>query len=262
VYGFAVTGTFLIDTTLFLIVALTLWHWPWWKLVAIGALFGVVELAYFGANVTKILSGGWLPLLIATVVATIMITWQRGRGIVTERREEMEGALQDFVNELRELELTRVPGIAVFPHPTKETTPLALRANVEFNHVLHEHVVLVSVRAENVPYVPVSERIAVDPLEHADDGVVHIDVRFGFQDEQDLPATLRRAVGMSPELEFDPDDASYFLSRLTIQRGDVQGMARWRKRLFLGLAHNAANPALNFCLPEDRTVVMGAHLEF
>jgi KUP system potassium uptake protein len=67
---------------------------------------------------------------------------------------------------------------------------------------------------------------------------------------------------MSPELEFDPDDASYFLSRLTIQRGDVQGMARWRKRLFLGLAHNAANPALNFCLPENRTVVMGAHLEF
>jgi KUP system potassium uptake protein len=149
----------------------------------------------------------------------------------------------------------------VFPHPTKETTPLALRANVEYNHVLHEHVVLVSLHVENVPYVPVEDRIAVDELRYADDGVVHIDIRFGFQDEQDLPAMLRRAVGMSSELEFDPDAAYYFLSKLTIQPGRASGMAGWRKRLFIGLAHNAANPAAKFHLPVDRTVVMGAHLD-
>jgi KUP system potassium uptake protein len=260
-YGFAVTGTFLIDTTLFLIVAMTVWHWAPWKGIAVGLLFGVVEISYFGANVTKIASGGWLPLLIAAIVATVMTTWQLGRKIVTAKREEMEGPLQHFVDELHERDLTRVPGTAVFPHPTKETTPLALRANVEFNHVLHEHVVLVSVRAETVPYVPIDERIEVDSLVHAHDGVVHIEVRFGFQDEQDLPATLRRAIGMSEELQFDPEEASYFLSRLTIQHGDLEGMARWRKRLFVGLAHNAANPASNFCLPDDRTVIMGAHLE-
>jgi KUP system potassium uptake protein len=136
-----------------------------------------------------------------------------------------------------------------------------LRANVEFNHVLHEHVVVVSLYAENVPHVPPDEQIEVDALHHTDDGIVHIEVSFGFQDEQDVPHALRRATGMSEELQIEPDEALYFLSRLTIQRGKKGGMAAWRKRLFIGLAHNAASPAANFCLPENRTVVMGAHLE-
>jgi KUP system potassium uptake protein len=260
-YGFAVTGTFLIDTTLFLIVAAAVWKWAPWRLLAIGVLFGLVEIAYFAANVTKIAKGGWLPLLIATTISTVMLTWQLGRRIVTARRIELEGPLQEFVDELRRQRLTRVPGTAVFPHPTKETTPLALRANVAYNRVLHEHVVLVSLHVENAPYVPAEDRITVDELQHADDGVVHLEMRFGFQDEQDLPAMLRRAVGMSPELVFDPDGAYYFLSKLTIQPGTGSGMAGWRKRLFIGLAHNAANPAAKFHLPVDRTVVMGAHLD-
>jgi KUP system potassium uptake protein len=260
-YGLAVTGTFLITTTLFLIVAATVWQWSRRKLVLAGAVFGTVELIYFAANVTKIVSGGWLPLLIALIVVTVMTTWQSGRRIVTDRRTALEGALADFVQEIRSRDLTRVPGTAVFPHPTKETTPLALRANVEFNRVLHEHVVVMSVRSENVPYVPVAERITVDPLTYNDDGIVHIEARFGFQDEQDLPATLRQAVGMSEELELDPETALYFLSRITIEHGAAAGLFRWRKRLFIGLAHNAANPSARFCLPDERTVVMGAHLE-
>jgi KUP system potassium uptake protein len=261
-YGFAVTGTFLIDTTLFLIVAASMWHWSRARLITIGVLFGGVELAYFGANVTKIASGGWLPLCIALAMSTVMLTWQSGRQIVTRRRQEMEGPLQDFVDDMHERELVRVPGTAVFPHPTKETTPLALRANVEANHVLHEHVVLVSVRVQNVPYVHEDERVAVDQLVYTDDGIVHIELRFGFQDEQDIPESLHFAIGSAEEeLNFDPDTATYFISRLTITRGDADGMATWRKRIFIGLAHNAANPAHNFCLPLDRTVVMGSHLD-
>jgi KUP system potassium uptake protein len=119
----------------------------------------------------------------------------------------------------------------------------------------------VSVRPQNVPHVPAEQWIDVDELRHTDDGIVHIEVCFGFQDEQDVPAALKRAQGLSPELDIDPDKALYFLSRLSINRGQKPGMARWRKRLFIGLAHNAASPAAGFCLPEDRTVVMGAHLE-
>ncbi|WP_375490406.1 potassium transporter Kup [uncultured Jatrophihabitans sp.] len=260
-YGFAVTGTFLIDTTLFLIVATIVWHWAKWKLVVIGVLFGTVELAYFGANVDKIVSGAWLPLVIALIVSTVMTTWHHGRRVVTHRRKELEGPLQDFVDEMRDEHLQRVPGVAVFPHPTKETTPLALRANVDFNHVLHEHVVLVSILTENVPYIAPEDQIEVDQLIHADDGVVHVAIRFGFQDEQDLPDALCRAIGKSEELRFDPQHASYFVSRLTITRAGRGGMATWRKRLFIGLAHNAANPSANFRLPVDRTVVMGGHLE-
>jgi len=260
-YGFAVTGTFLIDTTLFLIVATAVWRWPRWRLIAIGAVFGIVEVSFFGANVTKIMKGGWLPLLIAATLSTVMLTWQLGRRIVTERRTELEGSLQEFVDELHARRLTRVPGTAVFPHPTKETAPLALRANVEYNQVLHEHVIVVSVHVENVPYVPQDERITVDALRWSDDGIVHVDLRFGFQDEQDLPAMLRQCVGKTEELEFDPASAYYFLSRLTIQLGDAPGMATWRKRMFIGLTHNAANPADKFKLPTDRTVVLGGHLE-
>jgi KUP system potassium uptake protein len=261
-YGLAVTGTFFLTTVLFLIVAGHVWSWPRWKLVVTGLVFGVVELTYLAANATKVISGGWLPLVIAALVVTVMTTWQAGRRIVTARRTDLEGPLQAFVDEMHEHQPARVAGTAVFPHPTKDTTPLALRANVEFNKVLHEHVVLVSVRVLNVPHVPAGERIDVDPLVYPDDGIVHIEATFGFQDEQDLPDILRHANGMSDELDIDPDNALYFLSRLSIQQGDEPGLARWRKRLFIGLAHNAANPAAKFCLPEDRTVVMGAHLEF
>ena len=105
------------------------------------------------------------------------------------------------------------------------------------------------------------ERITVDPLRYTDDGIVHVEARFGFQDELDLPAVLQQAVGLSEELQFDLAQVSYFLSRLSLQRGHRPGLAQWRKRLFIGLAHNAANPAHNFCLPLDRTVVMGSHLD-
>jgi KUP system potassium uptake protein len=276
-YGLAVTGTFLITTTLFLTVAATVWNWPRWRLIVIGTVFGTVELCYLGANATKVASGGWLPLVIAIIVVVTMTTWQRGRRIVTARRMALEGSLEDFVTEMREKDLPRVPGIAVFPHPTKETTPLALRANVDFNKVLHEHVVLISVQPQNVPYVTREERLEADPLYDAADGIVHLSVRFGFQDDQDLPAALRQAVGMSDELDFDPDEAMYFLSRLAIQHksnsstdgerviaeSDVEEprMAQWRKRLFIAMAHNAANPASSFFLPEHRTILVGAHLE-
>ena len=146
----------------------------------------------------------------------------------------------------------------MFPHPGKDTAPLALRANTEFNHILHEHNVIVSLQAENVPHIPPSEQITVDVLGYADDGIVHLAVRVGFQDDQDIPALLHRAVGMSPELQFDPDEAYFFLSRIAIERGKAPGMASWRKRLFIGLSHNAATPAVYFHLPEDRTVVMGS----
>ena len=259
-YGLAVTGTLILTTTLFLILAGSSWHWPKWRLILIGVVFGGVEVTFFAANLTKVVHGGWLPLLIAVVIVTVMMTWQRGRLIITQRRVEAEGELPEFVEHLRAHPLQRVPGAAVFPHPSKETTPLALRANTQFNHILHEHVVIVSLRSENIPHIEPDDQIVVDELGYGDDGIVHLFVRVGFQDDQDIPTMLRKAVGMSTELQFDPDEAYYFLSRITIERGTEPGMASWRKRIFIGLAHNAANPAVYFHLPEDRTVVMGSRI--
>jgi KUP system potassium uptake protein len=260
-YGLAVTGTLLLTTALFLIYAATAWQWARWKLVLAAVVFGGIELTFLAANLTKIVHGGWLPLVIAAVVVTVMTTWQRGRRIVTARRVDVEGPLPEFIDKLNAERIARVPGTAVFPHPTKETTPLALRANVEFNHVVHERVVIVSVVSETVPHVPMGERLTIDQLGHTADGIVHLSVRFGFQDEQDIPEVLREARGLSDELDLDPDAASYFLSRITIERGRQPGMTTWRKRLFIGLSHNAATPATYFKLPLDRTVVMGSRIE-
>jgi KUP system potassium uptake protein len=260
-YGLAVTGTLLISTTLFLVHAATAWHWAPWRIAGLGVLFGGIELLYFSANLTKIVHGGWLPLLVAAVVIVVMTTWQRGRRTVTARRTDLEGPLQEFLDELPD-QVVRVPGTAVFPHPTKETAPLALRANVEFNHVLHERVLIVSLVQTSVPHVPLDQRLTVDDLEHPQDGVVHVSARFGFQDVQDVPAVLRQACELSPELSTgDPEQALYYISRITIERGSEPGMRMWRKRLFVGLAHNAASPAVSFRLPTERTVVMGSRVD-
>jgi KUP system potassium uptake protein len=261
----AVTATFIITTTLFLIVARAQWKWAVWKLVLVAVVIGGAEITYFAANLTKVVHGGWLPLLIAISVFTTMKTWQRGREIVTERRRKKEGPLPDFITQLRDADIVRVPGTAVFPHPTKETTPLALRANVEHNHVVHEHVVIVSAIAENVPHIPPDEQLTVDDLGYRDDGIIHLTVRYGFQDEQDIPAALRRAAAdgadTGAELDVDPESASYFLSRVSLRLTRAPGMSMWRKRLFLAMAHNAASPAEYFSLPETRTVVMGSQVD-
>ncbi|GAB3065823.1 potassium transporter Kup [Intrasporangium mesophilum] len=256
-YGLAVTGTFLITTTLFLIYAQAAWNWSRGQLLLLGVPLAVLELTYFGANLTKLFHGGWLPVLIAVIVATVMLTWQRGRVLVTERRVAMEGPLDPFVEWLHEDPVSKVPGTAVFLHPDKLSTPLALRENAMFNHVIHETVLIVSTASMNVPFVADHERVVLDHLGDPYDAITHLTVHFGFQEDQDVP----RALAVARDLKIfavDPDTAYYFLSRITLQRGPGREMPPWRKRLFLGLAHNAASPTQYFRLPEDRTVAMGA----
>ncbi|GAA1286029.1 potassium transporter Kup [Pseudonocardia aurantiaca] len=263
-YGVAVTGTFLITTTLFLAVARFAWHWPAWRLVLFGVVFGGIELTYFAANLTKVEHGGWVTLLIAAVVFTVMTTWQRGREIVTKRRIELEGPLPDFIASLKRNQVPRVPGVAVFPHATKQTTPLALRATLRHVHVLHERVVIISGETTNVPHIPWSQRLTAETIGDPSDGLVHVAADFGFQDRTDFPEVLRRAVednkcGLGDGL--DSDEASYFLSRITVRRSDRPGMRAWRKGLFIAMAHNASSQAEYLCLPDDRTVVVGAEVD-
>jgi KUP system potassium uptake protein len=260
-YGLAVTGTLLLTTTLFLVLAGSAWHWPAWRLVVVAVVFGGLELTFFAANLTKVAHGGWLPLLIAVVIVTIMLTWQRGRVLVTERRVAAEGSLREFIDDVRAKPLPRVAGTAVFPHPDKQTAPLALRANTRFNQTLHRRIVVVSIQSENIPHVAPVDRISTDDLGYGDDGISYVGIRVGFNDAQDMPALLRDAVDRVPELAIDPDTALYYLSRITIERGTEPGMATWRKRLFIGLAHNAASPADAFHLPGDRTVQMGSRID-
>ena len=261
-YGIAVTGALLVDTALLVVVARRRWHWRPWQLVLAAVVFGGIELSFLVANLTKVLSGGWLPLLIATTVFLIMTTWRKGREITVQNRTAAEGPLQDFIEKVRKHQITRVRGIGVFPHPTKDTTPLALRANVEHNHVLHKHVLIVSARPEGVPHVKPEDQLVVDDLGYDDDGIMHLTVRYGFFDSPNLPAAVEKAAadGLIP-FHVDIDDVSYFLSRGALRRTDGAGMSRWRKQLFIVLAHNAGDPAEIFGLPRNQTVIMGSDVD-
>lgn len=260
-YGVAVTGTLVLTSLLFLLLAQAVWHWAAWKLVAYVVVVGILEVTFFAANLAKIASGGWLPLLIAAAVVTLMTTWRRGADILAQRRRELEGSLDEFVEMIRDAGVPRVPGLAVFPHSNRTTTPLALRSHVSFNHVLHEHVVIVQIINENVPHVHHVDRVSVDDLGYVDDGIVHVRVRVGFNDSQDIPRGLALAIGRSPELDLSIDDARYFLSVLTVHATGHRGLKDWRARLFVWMAHNAASRTEVFHLPPERTIVMGANLD-
>jgi KUP system potassium uptake protein len=261
-YGIAVTGTLAIDTLLFFVVVRVLWKQPAWVAIAGGGFFLLVDLTFFAANTPKVLHGGWFPLAIAGVVFVVLTTWQRGREIVTKKRQELEGPLADFIEEIRDPDqpISRSPRTGIFLDADPETTPLALRANVDHNCVLHENVVIVAVQTLNVPHVDEVDRVTVDDLGYRDDGITHVTARFGFQDDLDVPATLRAAAERL-EREADFDNVSYFLSRITIIPTDSPGMAMWRKKLFIAIARNAASPVPYFHLPDERTVVMASHVE-
>jgi KUP system potassium uptake protein len=263
-YGIAVTGTLAIDTILFFVVVRVLWKQPLW-LVTLGcAVFLTIDLTYFSANLPKVAHGGWFPLLIAALVFLVLTTWQRGRRIVTANRTRQEGPLRDFVETVRHLEppAYRPPRTGIFLNASPETTPLALRANLEHNNVVHQVVVIVSVATERVPHVPESERVSIDDLGYRDDGITHVTARFGYDDDVDVPRTLRRAAKrLEGDDSVDLRQATYFLSRITILPTDAPGMAPWRKKLFIAIARNTSNPVAYFGLPDDRTVVMGSHVE-
>jgi KUP system potassium uptake protein len=262
-YGIAVTGTLAIDTILFFVVVRMLWRKPTW-LVALGAaVFLTVDLAFFAANLPKVVHGGWFPLMVAAVVFAVLITWQRGREIVTRNRIEEEGPLDTFVEEVRAMDppLYRSPGTGVFLNANRETTPLALRALCEHTRVLPEAVVIISIESLKVPHHPPEERCSIDDLGYEDDGISHVTARFGFQDEPNVPATLRQAAKDGLESRLDVENPSYFLSQITIHPSDESNLARWRKRLFMGISRNSASPVEYFGLPDDRTVTIGAHIE-
>jgi KUP system potassium uptake protein len=151
-----------------------------------------VDLLFFAANLTKLVSGAWLPLLIAIVAFTVLTTWQKGRELVTRQRERDEGPLRAFVDQLHAMKppLHRVLGTAVFLNRGKATAPLALRANVEHNEILHEHVVILAIETMPVPHIPAAERIVVDDLGYKDDRILHITARFGYMDQQNVPGLL------------------------------------------------------------------------
>ena len=263
IYGVAVTGTFLLNTILFLGVARLLWRTARRRLIPIAFLFLTVEAAFFSANVAKIAHGAWLPLAIGLVLSLIMINWRRWQVIVSRNRIGQEGSLKEFLDGLPDHKppVVRTPGVAVFLNPNKETTPLALRAEVEHTHVLHQKVVIVSVDTVSIPHVDTFDQFDVERLGRGLYKVFHVTIRIGYHDRLNIPELLKlaRMRGML-ERNLDLEHASYFVSRITITPTRAKPFEMTAKKLFVTMARNAASPIDHFGLPGERTVIMGGQV--
>jgi KUP system potassium uptake protein len=262
-YGVAVTGTITITTLLFFYIVRAQWKKPWWLVAIGGGVLLTVDLLFFAANLTKLPHGGWLPLAVGIVVFAVLTTWQKGRQMVTRQRARDEGSLREFIDELhaRKPPLLRVPGTSIFLNRGKETAPLAMRANVEHNEVLHDHVIILAIATLLVPHVADADRLEIDDLGYSDDRIYHVTARFGYADLPNVPSLLPLVSAAGKEHALSGGKISYFLSTIEIRRGDTPGMSRWRKRLFVATARLTADAAEYFQLPRESTVIMGARIE-
>jgi KUP system potassium uptake protein len=262
-YGVAVTGTITITTLLYFYIVRSQWKKPLWLVLPGAAVLIAFDLLFFTANLTKLPHGAWLPLAIGIVVFIVLTTWQKGRELVSRRRSLDEGSLREFIESLHAAKppLPRVPGTAIFLNRGKATAPLAMRANVEHNHVLHNHVLILAIETLPVPHVTHPERLEIDDLGYQDDRIYHVTARFGYMDVPDVPSLLPLIRQAGQEGTMDSGKVSYFLSTIEVRKGNLPGMSVWRKRLFIATTRLTADAAEYFQLPRESTVIMGSRIE-
>ena len=256
-YGTAVTGTMVIDSLLIAMVMFLLWGWGRRRVFIMVGCFLALDLAFFLANSTKILHGGWFPLAIGLAVFLILTTWKRGRVLLIERLRHDAMPVVDFLASLSD-RVVRVPGTAMFLTGTSEGVPLALLHNLKHNKVIHERVVLLTVIVDEVPFVNPDRRIEASVLAP---GFHRLMLRYGFMEDPNIPKALAHARSDQLGFFYEPMSISYFLSRETLIPSSVPGMALWREHMFAILSRMATSAMDFFHLPSNRVVELGSQVE-
>jgi KUP system potassium uptake protein len=254
-YGIAVTGAMLIDSVLISVVLRQMWNWNRLTVVGLLSIFFIVDGAYLSANLLKIPAGGWFPLLIGAIAFTLLTTWAKGRQLMINRMNEASLPMEIFIKSAAP-SAARVPGTAVFMTSSSSGVPHALLHNLKHNKVLHERVILLTVRIEDVPYVKPEKR-----LETSDygSGFYRVLLRYGFMEEVDVPAALAQLKGIGAQCKMM--DTSFFLARQTLLASSRPGMAIWREKLFAWMLRNAESAMEFFKLPTNRVVELGSQVE-
>ena len=257
-YGVAVTGTMAITTVLFARVAQQRWGWSTWQVAGFLVLFLTIDLAFFASNLLKVPHGGWVPLLVALIVYTLMTTWKRGRVLLGNILRRSSLPLDLFLRDVASRKPHRVPGTAVFMTSDPEGTPVVLLHHLKHNKVLHEQVMLMSITSEEVPEVPDEERVEVERLP---EGFVRVIARYGFMEKPNVPEILEYCEE-SGLTRVKPHECSFFLGRERLIPVGRARMARWRKKLFGVMSRNAQGATEFFQIPPNRVVELGAQIEF
>jgi len=254
-YGIAVTGAMLIDGVLIAVVLLYLWQWNRYVSLALLALFFAVDGAYLTANLLKVPQGGWFPLLVGAIAFTLLTTWAKGRKLLIDRMNEASLPMEIFIKSAAS-SAARVPGTAVFMTSSATGVPHALLHNLKHNKVLHERIILLTVKIEDVPYV--SEGKRSESREYGS-GFFRVVLHYGFMEEIDVPVALAQLKGCGPSCKMM--DTSFFLARQTLLPSSRPGMAIWRERLFSWMLRNAESAMEFFKLPTNRVVELGSQVE-
>jgi KUP system potassium uptake protein len=255
-YGLAVTATMMLTSVIYFFVISHIWGWSPWKAVPLLILFLTFDISYFGANLMKIVDGGWFTPAVGLVIAIAMITWQDGRRELSRRIYSTRLPLKAFIEDVARQNPPRVCGTAVFMAVSPEGTPSALRHHLKHNHTLHEKVILLTIRSVGVPKIPVSVRISFEKMEQGFHRIIGF---YGFMEKPNVPEIISLAADHG--LITEPDSTTYYLSRETlIPTGDAK-IIRWRKALFAFMMKNAGGVPAYFGIPPDRVIEVGMQVE-
>ena len=255
-YGIAVTGDMIITSLLATIVFREIWKWGKLRTGLLVTLFLIVDLTFFSANILKIFDGGWIPLLIGAVIFTLMLTWKTGRTLLYSRLKHDDIQIAPFIESIQGEPLSRVEGTAVFLTPNADGIPRAMLHNIKHNKVLHEEIVILTVRFLDYPHTSVDERLVVEVLPH---GFYRVIVNYGFMDEPDLPRDLEMCHLQG--LNLIPMETSYFIGKDILITNGHLGMSLWRKKIFTVLFRSAETITNQLKLPPNRVVELGAQVK-
>jgi KUP system potassium uptake protein len=254
-YGIAVTGTMVVTGTMAFVVIWKVWRWSAVAAAALIAPFLLIDLTFLGANLLKVVEGGWVPLVLAGLVMVVMYTWRRGSRLLFEKTRRQEISLDHLVHMLEKRPPTRVPGTAVFLTSTPDAAPTALMHSLKHYKVLHEQNVILTIETEDLPRVDPAERVR---MEQVGDTFTRVVLRFGFMETPNVPKAL--AIARKHGWQYDIMSTSFFLSRRALKPAAHSGMPRWQDRLFIMLTRMANDATDYFQIPTGRVVEVGTQV--
>ena len=272
-YGLAVTGTMTITSILFSVISRQRFHWRMAWMLGFLAVFLTIDLTFFSSNLSKLLHGGWVPVALGIAVFTLMSTWKTGRTMLSRILQAGSLPMDLFLEDVARKKPPRVQGTAVFMTSSAEGVPVVLLHHLKHNKVLHEQVVLMSIKTEEVPEILSEERLTLEKLSF---GFYRVHARYGFMETPDVPEILYRL--RQAGLKARQNETTFYLGneRLLVadrKRGPRAGartapsdmkldMARWRKKLYVLMQRNARSATEFFGIPPNRVVELGAQVEF